>query len=299
MIKEKLQHHIQQRLEQLTGGLRNTRQMETKTRLKRALIAKRGGEFVKVKAKSSITGVKNEKHTDIVSYRVHLQYVIKQKDHFYLEEEAEERIASFYKGKFFEDKETAGELSSDTEASPSLSAVSLEETERALFTYDRLKAVQYAERWWNDHNPAYKSFSVNCTNYVSQCIRAGGAPMTGYPHQGKGWWMQNNSWSYSWTVANAFRHYLPNAKKGLRAKIVQHPEELIIGDVICYDFQGNGRFDHTTIVTEKDASGMPLVNANTTNSRMRYWSYEDSTAYTENIQYVFLSILDSKLDSIK
>ena len=54
------------------------------------------------------------------------------------------------------------------------------------FGYNRLKAVQYAERWWNDHNPTFKKFDVDCTNYISQCLHAGGAPMRGYPNRGKG-----------------------------------------------------------------------------------------------------------------
>lgn len=65
-----------------------------------------------------------------------------------------------------------------------------------------------------------------------------------------------------------------------------------MGDVICYDFEGDGRWNHTTIVVAKDADGMPLVNANTYNSRMRYWAYEDSTAYTPNMKYTFFHITD-------
>lgn len=65
-----------------------------------------------------------------------------------------------------------------------------------------------------------------------------------------------------------------------------------MGDVICYDFEGDGRWNHTTIVVAKDADGMPLVNANTYNSRMRYWAYEDSTAYTPNMKYAFFHITD-------
>lgn len=36
--------------------------------------------------------------------------------------------------------------------------------------YQRSKAVSYAERWWNDYNPKFKKFEVDCTNYVSQCL---------------------------------------------------------------------------------------------------------------------------------
>ncbi len=53
------------------------------------------------------------------------------------------------------------------------------------------------------------------------------------------------------------------------------------------------RFDHTTIVVAKDADGMPLVNAHTDNSRHRYWSYEDSTAWTPNIKYKFFHLTES------
>ena len=104
--------------------------------------------------------------------------------------------------------------------------------------------------------------------------------------------MRKNDWSYTWTVANAFRWYLGGSKTGIQAVEKKSPEQLSPGDVICYDFQGDGRFDHTTIVVAKDKQGMPLVNAHTSNSRMRYWSYEDSTAYTPNIQYKFFHIID-------
>jgi hypothetical protein len=43
------------------------------------------------------------------------------------------------------------------------------------FRYDRLAAVRYAETYWNKRNPAYKNFEDNCTNFISQCIRAGDA----------------------------------------------------------------------------------------------------------------------------
>lgn len=116
--------------------------------------------------------------------------------------------------------------------------------------------------------------------------------MRGNPNRGKGWWMRGKNYSYSWAVAHSLKTYLDQSKTGLRAKRVKSPEQLLLGDVICYDFQGNGRFDHNTIVTGKDAAGMPLVNAHTYNSRQRYWAYEDSSAYTPNIQYRFYSIID-------
>ena len=64
---------------------------------------------------------------------------------------------------------------------------------------------------------------------------------------------RNNNWSYSWAVANSLRLYFANSKNGLRAREVRSPDQLLLGDVICYDFEGDGRFNHNTIVTGKDA----------------------------------------------
>ncbi|MNN92744.1 putative amidase domain protein [compost metagenome] len=68
--------------------------------------------------------------------------------------------------------------------------------------------------------------------------------------------------------------------------------ELDIGDVICYSWDGDGRYGHSTIVTGFDPGGMPLVNAHTVNSRNRYWDYSDSYAWTERTQYRFYHILE-------
>lgn len=105
--------------------------------------------------------------------------------------------------------------------------------------------------------------------------------------------MQSNNWSYSWSVANSLRWYLTGSKKGLQASEVSSPKELLLGDIICYDFEGDGRYNHNTIVVAKDLQGYPLVNAQSQNSRMRYWSYEDSSAYTPNITYKFFHIINN------
>lgn len=60
---------------------------------------------------------------------------------------------------------------------------------------------------------------------------------------------------------------MPNGRVGRGA---------FIGDVICYDWEGDGRFNHNTIVTAYDADGQPLVNAHTQNSLHRRWEYRDS-----------------------
>lgn len=157
-------------------------------------------------------------------------------------------------------------------------------------SYNREAAVEYAEKWWDTRNPEYRAFELNCTNYVSQCLRAGGAPMWGYPNVERGWWYVNQQWSFSWSVAHSLYWYLKGATTGLRAQMMESADQLMPGDVICYDFDGDGRWQHNTIVVAKDSDNMPLVNANTYDTRMRYWVYDDSTAWEPHVRYAFFHI---------
>lgn len=295
-MRRQLQDFLSKRAQACVSNDRDNQVCDKMTKKKEQL-SDRKAEMIKVKARGIIDKIEQKtSDVEMVHYKAHIQYLIEQKGHLYLEEEVELRKAEFYKGVLIHDIEkTPTYYTANTK-----DLLNMDDAVRKgkgkgkgeFFRYNRLKAVQYAERWWNDHNPAYKKFDVDCTNFVSQCIHAGGAPMAGYPNRSSGWWMRNNNWSFSWSVAHALRWYLPGAKGGLRAVEVKNPGELLLGDVICYDFEGDGRFNHNTIVTGKDANGMPLVNAHTANSRMRYWDYEDSTAYTSNIKYKFFSIID-------
>ncbi|MDB5083375.1 MAG: hypothetical protein JWN30_261 [Bacilli bacterium] len=158
--------------------------------------------------------------------------------------------------------------------------------------YDRLKAFQYAELYWHEGNPAFKRFEVDCTNYASQVMHAGGFPMEWSKSRSKGWWYRQrggrgDNWSYSWAVAHALKQFL---ERSAHTQKVADPRTLEVGDVICYDWDGNSRWQHNTVVTGFDGRGYPLVNAHTVDSRHRYWAYQDSYAYTENTQYSFFHI---------
>lgn len=298
-MKHILEQLAEERLSYLVNGhdLRQEPQvgdLEVMER-KKKLLEKRKIEMIKAKAKAVIDYVQVEDDgTACIRYIIHFEYLYKEQDgSLYMEEQIEERVAFVYDQILIKDQEVIKKPAGFSEGQ-SIIDYSQEEREAfgRAFQYDRLGAVQYAEKYWNKRNPAYKNFSDNCTNFISQCLHAGGAPMRGHPNRGSGWWMKQSSWSYSWTVAHSMKMYLTNSKAGLRAVRVKSAEELVPGDVICYDFEGDGRFNHTTIVVAKDKGNMPLVNAQSYDSRMRYWSYEDSTAYTPSIRYAFFHIID-------
>ncbi len=301
MIQEKLAKQLQNHLEAYISKRTNHEEAS----LKQMLAEKRNAEIVKVKARANIISRQQYDEMVDVRYVVHYEYVFKQGKWFYIEEESEQRQAKFCEQQLMEDEKILPSwqvnemyaVEDSTERIEESLAIAHsereyfgEEMERVSYKYNRLAVVKYAETWWNSYNPTYKHFDVDCTNFVSQCLHTGGVPMSGYPNKTKGWWIRGGDWSYSWTVANSFRLFL---NKGL-ATVVKSPEQLTFGDVICYDFEGDGRYNHSTIVVAKDKEQMPLVNAHTMNSRMRYWSYEDSTAYTKNIKYQFFHIVDGR-----
>lgn len=255
---------------------------------KKALLKKREAEIVRIEGDGEIFRKVRYENEMEYAYLLHVTFLTKQQDIFHMEEQVLPYEFRLVDGEITNHKQIPPEIQKRSQQ-PIVPEQSVE-NEDLRFSYDRLAAVQYAERWWNSYNPEYRKFDVDCTNYVSQCLHAGGAPMRGAPVRDQGWWYQGDDWSFSWAVAHSLRWYLSGSAEGLQGKEVENAETLIPGDVICYDFEGDGRWDHNTIVVAKDSHNMPLVNAHTDNSRNRYWSYEDSRAWTPNTQYKFFRI---------
>ncbi|PEY42059.1 hypothetical protein CN354_04585 [Bacillus cereus] len=293
LVKEQLEQQMQQFLAYITNKRTGVDKIPADLlqvlQRKRNLFQKRDAEIVKATADVSFIRQWNRKKYQEVDYQVHLKYLVYHHELFYMEEEQLERRVYLEDGRIVEDKDF------ETKEERVQSETLERETTKGnydSYQYNRLEAVKYAERWWDDRNPAYRNFPDNCTNFISQCLHAGETPMNGYPNIRKGWWQRENQWSWSWAVAHSFYWYLSGATTGLRAKAVESPGDLLLGDVIVYDFEDDGRWNHTTIVVAKDADGMPLVNAHSANSRMRYWNYEDSSKYTPQMKYKFFHIIN-------
>lgn len=153
--------------------------------------------------------------------------------------------------------------------------------------YNRAAAAQYAAIWWNSFNPEYRRMLHNdCTNFVSQALHAGGLPMARSGQRDKGWWYAHprEGWSFSWAVANSLNRYLAAGRAEVRGSAL----ELELGDLISYDWNGDGRYDHSAIITGFDGFGEPLVTAHTYPSHLRPWRYQDSPAFSDQTRYVFL-----------
>ncbi|OFI01380.1 putative amidase domain protein [Clostridium acetireducens DSM 10703] len=140
--------------------------------------------------------------------------------------------------------------------------------------YSRVDAVRYATTYALSPNPAFRYFPVinnssgDCTNFISQCLLAGGAKMQ--YNNSHPWWYNNkgtpnvmdDTWSIPWAVANSLYYYLKTNQekkspyvKGLE---VYDKSLLDVGDLICYE--GNdGVVFHSAIITSF-FNGEPLVS---------------------------------------
>ncbi|PGM48838.1 hypothetical protein CN946_22895 [Bacillus sp. AFS053548] len=293
--RELLESYLKERLQLYFGEGHRSHPIQEKEyqaiRRKVELYNKRNVSLVKVYGNLDVNNIWTEQAVTYINYTFHTRYFLKQNDLYFEEDQHERQIAiendeilydiAFPIDNQVENFELEEEGSDENE--------SLDRNNR----YNRFNAVKYAETWWDGHNKEYPLYANDCTNFISQCLRAGGIRMVGMPKPGTGWWYKNHSnSSYSWRVAHALRRFLPAPKTGIKAEEVPSPKDLTLGDIIVYDFEGDGVWNHCTIVVAKDENGEPLVNAHTVNSRKRYWSYFDSSAFTENIKYKFFHFVD-------
>ncbi|MBE6615921.1 MAG: amidase [Ruminococcaceae bacterium] len=127
--------------------------------------------------------------------------------------------------------------------------------------YDRSQAVQYALRWALDRNPLFANFTGiggDCTNFVSQCIYAGGCVMNYTPTFG--WYYTSVSdRAPAWTGVEYFYNFMTgNDGVGPFASEVS-AGGLLPGDVIQLGDE-TGDFYHTLIVTGFSPDGY-LISA--------------------------------------
>jgi hypothetical protein len=169
------------------------------------------------------------------------------------------------------------------------------ESDRQTSQYDRVKAIRYADLWWNGYNSIYPALDDDCTNFISQCLHAGRLGMTKPTNRSAGWWYRfdgakgGEPWSYSWTVSQVLYQYLTRSVGVTR---VSAAKDLKMGDLVFYDWDGSGKFHHTTIVTDFDEYGDPLVNAHSDSSFHRPYTYFDSRAWSKRTRYSFIHLPD-------
>jgi cell wall-associated NlpC family hydrolase len=174
-------------------------------------------------------------------------------------------------------------------------------------TYTASNAVAYAERWALSRNPAYNSLGSDCTNFVSQALRAGGfTPVRGSNTHIEVWYSDGTSGnSNTWSVAPMLLNFLWVHSPGGILTAYWTPlvglqaSGTSPGGLIFYDWgwlnvgsPGNGEgVSHVSMVVANGVdpnSGWrgDLVDQHTTDRYHAYWTLEPyngangSTAFT-------------------
>lgn len=139
----------------------------------------------------------------------------------------------------------------------------------AVKGYSSAKAVNYARKWANSRNASYNYYLSDCTNFVSQCVKAGGKTMsmpsvlpTGIKNTTNYWYSaryqvwHTNNYVYRWKESSSFINvadfftYWKN--KGVRTLNYANKAELqknaVLGDVVQLK-NGEGKWFHSIIIT--------------------------------------------------
>jgi hypothetical protein len=171
-----------------------------------------------------------------------------------------------------------------------LFAVSAPTTGFAASGYNGAAAAAYADTYWNNYNSAWPSFANSggdCTNFVSQALFAGGITMRlSPPNSGNAAWYMVKSkqrhWSYAvpWVNAQANSIFALQHLPGVTQVASYYgvaPGQMVAdnatqGDIVLYDFNNDGVYDHEAIVVANDGTSWDLVDAHTNNRYHAYWT---------------------------
>ncbi|MEW1545190.1 amidase domain-containing protein [Streptomyces tsukubensis] len=120
--------------------------------------------------------------------------------------------------------------------------------------YDYNKMVAYANKHWKNYNGDYRKYGNDCTNFISQVMRAGGWGETGSVinrKKNKVWFYGSFKWTTSYTWAGAENWYWFGIKHSKRTKSLGNVWDMGRADVLQIDFDGNNKIiDHTMVVTK-------------------------------------------------
>lgn len=145
----------------------------------------------------------------------------------------------------------------------------------STYSFNRVKMTDYAINYAYNYNPNYGDFTNyggDCTNFVSQIIRAGNAPLdTTGSYQ---WYYYNMSnRAPAWSSANRLFNYLINndyiGPQGRLANSTDISYNMQGGDPVFIDFDGDNVIDHSVSITgyQIGAPHLTKVTAHTVDRR--------------------------------
>lgn len=129
------------------------------------------------------------------------------------------------------------------------------------YNYNVANAIAYADKYCINYNSSYNSYKGrggDCANFVSQCLFAGGFP------QDSTWYKHSVAWINVMKQIAHFKQYgsFMNANNG----------NLLAGNPIYFDWNGDSTYDHATICVGRNNSGTAILDSHTKDLYHAAWN---------------------------
>lgn len=175
--------------------------------------------------------------------------------------------------------------------------------------YNPYKAIEYANKWVShnadgEYEPSGYNTSeyasnvgADCTNYVSQCMYAGGLEMDPVGNNSDWWYDSKQScpWSTVWfTVAPHFKYF----KNKYTSYTNVTSGYIIPGNPVYYNFTTTSTdyndLKHAAICVGYDSDGYPIVNSHTQNYYHVRWNFGNTSAICSTIKITNDDVLNTR-----
>lgn len=131
--------------------------------------------------------------------------------------------------------------------------------------YNYSAMATYLETYWEDYNPAYRDFSNDggdCTNFVSQALRAGGwEDKPGWYRSSENWWYNSLNQTWSWVNVDYLGSF---ARSSGRCTMLTNVWYLAKGDFLQVQPVNSSSKVHSMMVSYR-ADGVPYFTYHSTN----------------------------------
>lgn len=180
---------------------------------------------------------------------------------------------------------------------------------------DRGNAADYADTWYDAKNGVYPGFSDDCTNFISQALHAGGIKFRtadfswSGPYDNPAYWYANGTldeWTQTWAVAKKSANWVNGLANGRETVVPANQEGAQPpsgyrkrGNVVYYDWDGDGVINHASIVTVADgtdpSSGRTgtLIDQHTTNRKHAIWNLVPYNSQAQTTVYYVVYVDDA------
>ena len=131
----------------------------------------------------------------------------------------------------------------------------------ASYSYNVSNAIAYADKYCINYNGSYNSYKGrggDCANFVSQCLYAGGFK------QDSVWYRHSVAWI---NVMKQIAHF-----KAYGTFLNANNSNLIKGNPIYFDWNGDGVYDHATICVGRNSNGVAILDSHTKDLYHATWN---------------------------